>query len=90
MEALREVSNDSYSQPAAVVPLERAGSNGRSVANTQAALLLCLLFIVLLRQRAEFCRVLLLYSASFAVELLDVVQPRDAAGDLPSHASVIE
>jgi hypothetical protein len=72
----------------AVVPLERAWSNGRSVANTEATLLLCLLFVVFLRKRAEFCRVFLLYSASFSVELLDVIQPGDSTGDLQSCASV--
>lgn len=71
----------------AVIPLERAWSNGRRVTNTEAALLLCLLFVVLLRKCAEFCRVFLLDSASFSVELLDVIQPGDAAGDLQSRVS---
>jgi hypothetical protein len=90
MEALKEVVSSFFLQYVIVVPLEGAWSNGRCVADTQTTLLLCLLFIVFLGQRAEFCRVLLFYSAPFSVELLDVVQPRDAAGDLQSRASVLE
>jgi hypothetical protein len=67
---------------AAGVPLQRAWCDGGCVANTQAALLLRLLLIVLLGQLAELGGVFLLDCASFAVELLDVVEPSDATRDL--------
>jgi hypothetical protein len=90
MDALGYRVSDLSAQPVIAVPLERAWGDGRRVANAQTALLLCLLLIVFLRQRAEFCRVFLLYSAPFSVELLDVVEPGDATGDLQSHTSVSE
>ena len=88
MEALQGRVRKAQSHATGVVPLERAWSNGRRVTNAQTALLLRLLFIVFLRERAEFCRVFLLYRASFAVECLDVVEPGDATGNLQSRASV--
>jgi hypothetical protein len=90
MDALDYGVSDLSVQPVVVVPLERAWGDGRRVADAQTALLLCLLLIVFLRERAEFCRVFLLYSAPVSVKLLDVVEPGDAAGDLQSHASVCE
>lgn len=64
------------------VPLERAWGDGGSVADAQAAHFPRLLLIVFLGQCIELARVFFLDGASFSVELLDVVEPGDAASDL--------
>jgi hypothetical protein len=63
-------------------PLQRAWSDCRRITDTQAAHFPRLLLIVLFGQCAKLLRVLLLDGASFAVELLYVVEPCDASGDL--------
>jgi len=76
------MSVSSFGPEAAGVPFERAWCDGGCVANTQAALLLRLFLVVFLSQLAEFGGVFLFDCAPFSVELLDVVEPRDAARDL--------
>jgi hypothetical protein len=63
------------------LPLKRTRGQGRGVANTQIGDLLVLLLKVLLGKRIELCAILLFDRGSFAVELLDLVEPRDAIID---------
>lgn len=61
--------------------LQRARSRGGSVAHAQAARLARFLLIVFLSQGIQLLAVFLLNGVSLAVELLNVAEPGDAAGD---------
>jgi hypothetical protein len=63
------------------VPLQRAGSDGWGISNTQTALLAELLVKVLFGESIEFLAVLLLDNTAFAVEGLHIVQPCDTTQD---------
>lgn len=63
------------------LPLKRTRSQGRVVANAQVGDFLILLLKVLLGQRIELCAVFLFDGGSLAVELLDLVEPRDSIVD---------
>ena len=60
------------------VPLEGTWGHCRCVSDAEKCCLAILLLEVLLRESGELCTVLLLDGGSFAVELLDVVEPGDA------------
>lgn len=79
------VSTGIPGQGGSEVPLQGTGSDGRSISNTQTALLADLLVKVLFGEGIEFLAVLLLYGAAFTVEALDVVQPCDTAQDPGIH-----
>lgn len=63
------------------LPLQRAGGQGRGVANAQLRDLPILLLKVLLGQRIELCAVFLFDGGAIAVELLDLVEPGNAIVD---------
>lgn len=63
------------------LPFKRTGSQGRVVANAQVGYFPVLLLKVLLGKRIELCAVFLFDGGSFAVELLDLVEPRDSIVD---------
>lgn len=63
------------------LPLQRAGGQGRSVANAQLRDLPILFLKVLLGQRIELCAVFLFDGGAIAVKLLDLVEPGDAIVD---------
>ena len=82
IEALRPCQKISGRGTHAWVPFQRAGRNRGRVANTKAAHFLCFFLVVLLGQGAELDGIFLLDGTAFSVEVLDVVEPRDAARDL--------
>jgi hypothetical protein len=65
-------------------PFQRSRGDNRSLAHTQRTRFLRLLLKIFPRQSRELPGIFFFYDASFSVELLNVIQPRDATGHLSS------